>query len=288
MKNRFIALAILVVVLSGCSSMGRASKNGSKDREADVEVPVIADKKEEEETSTEEKEETVAEKEPTKEVEDAPKYADIKRQYIEDYKDVAMEEMRVYKIPASITLAQGILESSSGVGELTKKSNNHFGIKCHKGWNGGRTYHDDDEKGECFRVYDDPRESFKDHSLFLAERSRYQGLFQLKITDYKGWARGLKAAGYATDPKYPNKLIKLIEDYHLYDYDKQVLGKKVPNREEAKTYKGKEPKHHIVTKGDTLYSLSRRYDLTVKEIMSINGLDDVGISIGQKLYLERD
>ena len=143
--------------------------------------------------------------------------------YIEQYKDIAMREMQEYKIPASITLAQGLLESGNGKSELAKKSNNHFGIKCHKEWTGERTYHDDDEKGECFRVYDDPELSYRDHSKFLAERDRYAFLFELEITDYQGWAKGLKQAGYATLPVYANVLIRLIEDYNLTEYDQLVV-----------------------------------------------------------------
>ena len=144
-------------------------------------------------------------------------------EYIEKYKDVAMREMQEYKIPASITLAQGLLESGNGNSELAKKSNNHFGIKCHKDWKGKRTYHDDDEKGECFRVYKDPEESYRDHSIFLTNGQRYAFLFDLKITDYNGWAKGLKKAGYATLPVYANVLIKLIEDYNLTQYDQMVV-----------------------------------------------------------------
>lgn len=143
--------------------------------------------------------------------------------YIEKYKDVAMREMQEYKIPASITLAQGLLESGNGNSELAKKSNNHFGIKCHKSWTGKRTYHDDDEKGECFRVYDCPEDSYRDHSIFLSQGQRYAFLFDLKITDYKGWAKGLKKAGYATLPVYANVLIKLIDDYNLTQYDQLVV-----------------------------------------------------------------
>ena len=118
-----------------------------------------------------------------------------------------------YGIPASITLAQGILESGAGRSALSKKSNNHFGIKCHKGWTGQRVFHDDDELQECFRKYKDPKYSFRDHSLFLTQRSRYEGLFAYKKNDYKSWAKGLRKAGYATDPKYPQKLINIIETY---------------------------------------------------------------------------
>lgn len=143
--------------------------------------------------------------------------------YIEQYKDIAMREMQDHKIPASITLAQGLLESGNGNSELAKKSNNHFGIKCHKDWTGERTYHDDDEKGECFRVYDCPEDSYRDHSLFLKNKQRYAFLFELEITDYEAWAKGLKQAGYATLPVYANILIRLIEDYNLAQYDQMVV-----------------------------------------------------------------
>ena len=139
--------------------------------------------------------------------------------YIERYAAVAVSEMYRSGIPASITLAQGLLESGYGRSELALKSNNHFGIKCHNNWKGGRVYHDDDAKGECFRKYGTPEESYRDHSDFLRYRERYRFLFDYKITDYKSWAYGLKKAGYATDPKYPLKLINLIETYSLHQYD---------------------------------------------------------------------
>ena len=141
--------------------------------------------------------------------------------YVEKYKDIAVSEMYRSGIPASITLAQGLLESGAGLSQLAVKSNNHFGIKCHNGWQGGRVYHDDDAKGECFRKYDDPEESYRDHSDFLRYRARYRFLFDYPVTDYKAWAFGLKKAGYATDPEYPTKLIKLIEDYELHQYDRR-------------------------------------------------------------------
>lgn len=139
--------------------------------------------------------------------------------YVEKYSALAIEEMYRSGVPASITLAQGLLESRYGLSELATKGNNHFGIKCHNNWQGGKVYHDDDRKGECFRKYDSPEESFRDHSDFLRYRDRYKFLFDLEVNDYKGWAHGLKKAGYATDPAYPAKLIKLIEDYSLYRYD---------------------------------------------------------------------
>ena len=138
--------------------------------------------------------------------------------YIDAWQDEAIRQMKKYGIPASITLAQGILESGNGVSELAQRSNNHFGIKCHSTWTGKRTYHDDDKKGECFRVYDNPSDSYEDHSLFLL-RDRYARLFDLDPTDYEGWAKGLKACGYATDPAYADRLITLIERHELHELD---------------------------------------------------------------------
>ncbi|MCD8265190.1 MAG: glucosaminidase domain-containing protein [Tannerellaceae bacterium] len=139
--------------------------------------------------------------------------------YIKQYSGLAVEHQKKYKIPASITLAQGLLESGAGQSDLAKRFNNHFGIKCHSDWKGGRVYHDDDLRGECFCKYKNVEESYEDHSRFLAERSRYASLFKLNIKDYKGWARGLQKCGYATDKAYANKLIKVIEDSELYRYD---------------------------------------------------------------------
>ena len=136
--------------------------------------------------------------------------------YIEQYRDLAIEQQRKHKVPAAITMAQGLLESGAGQSELAVKANNHFGIKCASDWV-GRTYtHDDETKNECFRQYASPADSYEDHSLFL-KRKRYESLFALPLADYKGWAHGLKACGYATDPKYADKLIRLIEQYHLQD-----------------------------------------------------------------------
>jgi hypothetical protein len=140
--------------------------------------------------------------------------------YINDYKDLAVEEMKLYNIPASITLSQGILESSNGESMLATKANNHFGIKCHSSWQGDRVFHDDDEKGECFRKYNNVEDSYRDHSLFLANSSRYSFLFDIPIQNYKSWAKGLKKAGYATNPKYSKLLINIIKRYNLDQYDK--------------------------------------------------------------------
>ncbi|MEQ6125222.1 glucosaminidase domain-containing protein [Pseudotenacibaculum sp. MALMAid0570] len=214
--------------------------------------------------------------------------------YIRKYAPLAVMEMHEYKIPASITLAQGILESGNGRSQLASKSNNHFGIKCHTGWKGGRVYHDDDEKGECFRKYKYVESSYKDHSKFLSSRKRYAGLFKLRRTDYKGWARGLKKAGYATDRKYPKKLIKIIEDYKLYEFDKFSKkdlrrGKRVV-KEDKKPEKKKKVKNSVkyyeVKKGDTLYSISKKFGTTVEVLKKLNKLKSNNLSIGQQLVVK--
>lgn len=206
-------------------------------------------------------------------------YTETVEDYIRVYSPIAMRQMREYGIPASITLSQGILESGAGKGELVRKANNHFGIKCHKGWTGMRAYHDDDAKGECFRKYEYPELSYRDHSLFLTTRSRYAFLFDLRKDDYKAWARGLRKAGYATDRRYPEKLISLIERYRLYEYDDQAMGNKSRKRDHRSN------KQYVVSKGDTLYSISRRYDMSVEELKRKNDLRDNTIHVGQILYL---
>ncbi|RPG36599.1 MAG: LysM peptidoglycan-binding domain-containing protein [Muricauda sp. TMED12] len=204
--------------------------------------------------------------------------------YIETFAEIAQYEMRAYGIPASITLAQGILESGSGRGELTLKTNNHFGIKCHTGWQGEFDFHDDDAKGECFRKYNHPMYSFRDHSIFLSTRSRYAFLFNYKRDDYKKWAHGLRQAGYATDRKYPQKLISIIESYDLHKYDEAVVENGLSTVREPKQY---EVFTHEVRKGDTLYGISKRYDISVDELRRLNNLNDNIISIGQLLNIRR-
>ena len=157
-------------------------------------------------------------------------------EYIEKYKEVAIKKMKEYHIPASITLAQGVLESGSGNSRLARKANNHFGIKCHNDWHGKKFYMDDDEKHECFRKYPKAADSYRDHSKFLTQRGRYSFLFEYDITDYKKWAYGLKKAGYATNPRYPQLLIKIIEKYHLDQYDKEALGKQKKRKKKIKTH----------------------------------------------------
>ncbi|NAS31554.1 LysM peptidoglycan-binding domain-containing protein [Flavobacteriaceae bacterium R38] len=266
MMYRFLYLLITVLFLVGCGAKKRALRKTKKAEE-------VVTKKEK--------------KSPAKE-EFVVFNITSTEHYIETFKDVAKKNMIEYGIPASITLAQGILESGSGRGTLTRKTNNHFGIKCHRGWEGDRDYYDDDEKGECFRKYNHPMFSYRDHSLFLTSRSRYDFLFDLKKSNYKGWARGLKKAGYATDRKYPTKLISIIERYKLYQYDKEVLKDKWKPIKEIETpvVSSQTKKIHTVIKGDTLYSISRRYGLTVEKLMSINNLDNINISIGQKLIIK--
>ena len=177
--------------------------------------------------------------------------------YIKTYSALAIEQQKKYKIPASITLAQGLLESGAGQSDLARRSNNHFGIKCHSDWRGGRVYHDDDLRGECFRKYKRVEDSYEDHSKFL-KRSRYDRLFQLKITDYKGWARGLQKCGYATDRAYANKLIKVIEDYELYRYDTGKVHKLT--RQEKKKLKYPTVKYTIYRTYGLLYVYAKEND----------------------------
>jgi len=192
--------------------------------------------------------------------------------YINYYSSIAMDEMIQFGIPASITLAQGILESGAGRGTLAVQANNHFGIKCHD-WTGKKIFHDDDKKQECFRKYDNPEYSYRDHSIFLSNRGRYSFLFDLKKDDYKKWARGLKKAGYATDPKYSQKLIDLIERYELYKYDNKVLKKK------NKLYK--------VKKGDTVYSISKKFNMPIDLIIKMNNIKDYELSVGETIIIKK-
>lgn len=223
--------------------------------------------------------------------------------YVEQYSKWAVAEMKRTGIPASITLAQGILESGSGKSTLAVEANNHFGIKCHTGWEGKKTYMDDDAKGECFRHYDSAYESYIDHSNFLRGRDRYASLFQLETTDYKGWAHGLKKAGYATDPNYPNKLIKYIEDYQLHRYDFHVDADDVETNDDfgktaATGYKRTddfviklEQSHTVqynngvgyieVGESDTFESISKEFGMRAWEIYKYN---DIASSDNIKKY----
>lgn len=203
--------------------------------------------------------------------------------YIDQYKDLAIEEMMKYGIPASITLAQGVFESGAGRSQLATRGNNHFGIKCHN-WTGDTMKQDDDARGECFRVYRNARESYNDHSRFLANNSRYRRLFSLKRTDYKGWAQGLKECGYATNPQYASKLIQLIELYNLYEYDyATTYDKFMAKRTEDKPVSVKVGLHPIYKYNDNYYIYARSGD-TFKSIGKEIGIS--GHSIAK--YNERE
>lgn len=197
--------------------------------------------------------------------------------YIKKYCNIAMREMNDYGIPASITLAQGILESAAGTSRLAVQANNHFGIKCHNDWSGEKIYHDDDKNNECFRKYDRAEESFIDHSQFLKDRSRYSFLFELDKTDYKAWAKGLKQAGYATDPNYPKRLIELIERYDLHKYDKQSYTSKEENvatpvkQQVTKNESGL--KHIYVQNGESYYTIAKKYNILFGLIYKYNDVD---------------
>jgi flagellum-specific peptidoglycan hydrolase FlgJ len=214
-------------------------------------------------------------------------YTEVVQSYVNDFKDIAMSNMRTYGIPASIILAQGILESGAGRGRLATEANNHFGIKCHKDWTGESVRHDDDSEQECFRKYGNPDESYRDHAIFLTGRQRYASLFQLEKNDYEAWARGLKNAGYATDPKYPEKLISYIERYELAQYDAAVLGKNyIPKQQPNESIAFSDNDYYEVQKGDTLYSISKRFGLSVEELKAKNNLADNAIAVGQKIKIK--
>ena len=210
-------------------------------------------------------------------------------EYIKKYRDIAVEEMERYHIPASITLAQGLLESGAGQGTLARKSNNHFGIKCGGDWRGKSVKHDDDARDECFRVYKNAADSYRDHSKFLAGRPRYASLFKLDMTDYKGWAHGLKKAGYATNPRYAYQLIDIIERYDLYKYDKKgglKWMKENPNPHQP--YLANGLVYVIGRSGDTWKSLSKEFDISKRKLRKYNDLyKDYVIQDGDILYLEK-
>ncbi len=235
-----------------------------------------------------------------------------RQEYIEKYKEIAINKMIEYKIPASITLAQGILESGNGNSKLARRAKNHFGIKCHSDWSGRTFYHDDDERGECFRRYKNPEASFRDHSLFLTTRDRYAHLFKYKINDYKKWAHGLKKAGYATNPKYPNLLIKIIEENKLFIYDDEALARIDPDHPNRKSgekyylvsaedftvietggdnrniYKNNKKKFIIARKDDTFESIADEFNMYTWQIFKYNDLERSDrIREGQMLYLQR-
>ena len=220
-------------------------------------------------------------------------------EYVSTWKSVAIGQMIQYKIPASITMAQGILESGNGNSTLAQQANNHFGIKCHN-WTGEKIYIDDDQKGECFRSYSTANESFEDHSKFLAERSRYSSLFSLKTNDYKGWAQGLKDAGYATNPKYPQLLIDLIERLKLNEFDEVGNETVIPTallaNSNAKVIEGQHTvvlhknkiKYIVAKKGDTFYRISKEFSIGLWQLYKYNdfGVKKDVLEEGDIIYLQ--
>ncbi len=217
-------------------------------------------------------------------------------QYIENFQDEAVKEMLVYNIPASITLAQGMLESGNGNSDLAVYANNHFGIKCHNEWNGLTFTKDDDAKDECFRKYESVLDSYTDHSEFLKSRGRYAKLFELKISDYKGWAKGLKETGYATDARYTERLLELIETYKLYKYDvvdelpsiKTMPPKLVIEKMQAhEIYSFHITKYIIIKPNDSFETIANETNKTTKELCKYNDLSSNDkLTVGQKLYIQ--
>lgn len=244
--------------------------------------------------------------------------SEVRKQYIERYNKLAISEMKRSGVPASITLAQGILESDNGTGRLAKKANNHFGIKCHDSWKGRKIYHDDDRRKECFRKYDNAAESYRDHSDFLRNSNRYASLFNLDRENYKGWARGLKKAGYATNKQYDKLLIKIIEENRLYQYDNlkrakrnakdknprkkdELLTKPTSDNNEKKLELGVEDINNsgrriskrnridffIVSEGDTYKSLEKEFGMMHWELFKYNDLpEDFRLKAGMIMYLQ--
>lgn len=216
---------------------------------------------------------------------------ELREAYIEKYKNIAIREMQMYGIPASITLAQGILESGDGTSDLAREGNNHFGIKCHSDWNGRRMYKDDDEDDECFRVYDHAEASFRDHSLFLKERSRYERLFRLDPYDYEAWAEGLKDCGYATNRRYPELLIGIIEDYELYKYDKMEYtpdGDVIASSGHVVLVHESGLEYVVAKANDDWNRLSLEVDVTLDRLLDYNDLKwDTKLEEGMIIYLER-
>lgn len=271
--NKFLLPALCLFILTSCSKKTLAPKTASKPKQNPTQVIT----------------ENVLVK----------KYAAT--EYIDRFKGISIAEMNQYGIPASITLAQGLLESGNGNGTLARVANNHFGIKCNTDWKGKTILQDDDAKGECFRVYNTPEESFRDHSEFL-KRKRYSSLFELDKDDYKGWAYGLKQAGYATNPKYAELLISLIERYQLDQYDRKEgkiekikredkvlaeITQEIPQETQKEAAKAPVAmKIYEVKPGDTLYSLSKRFGLTVDELKILNNIQSE-LKTGQLLLVSK-
>ena len=218
--------------------------------------------------------------------------------YITRYSPIAVDHMREYRIPASITLAQGLLESGAGMSDLAIRSNNHFGIKCHRGWTGPKVFAPDDGPNDCFRKYRSVEDSYRDHSEFLSNGARYRSLFDLQITDYKGWARGLQTTGYATDRAYANKLIKLIEDYELYRFDDKNYRKNDSKSQSSELAEHPEWKHQpykthglvyvIAIEGDTFESIAKEFGFKTKDLLKYNEVpENFPLSEGDIVYFEK-
>lgn len=224
-------------------------------------------------------------------------YKMSRKEYIEKYKDDAIKEMLMHGVPASITLAQGMLESGNGNSALSVYANNHFGIKCHTEWKGATYIMDDDAHNECFRKYPTVLDSYSDHSDFLRTRKRYAFLFELKITDYKGWARGLKEAGYATDPKYAERLIEIIEQNNLNQYDqvdelpnikpREHKEKMAESKSTRKVLEFNRTKYIIVREGDSFFKISTDCNIELWQLYKYNDMrkDEKPVP-GQKMYLQ--
>lgn len=220
----------------------------------------------------------------------------VYQQYIDLYSDMAIDQMRRYKIPASITMAQAILESGAGRSYLATKANNHFGIKVSSGWNGGYVTRDDDRKNERFRKYKNVEDSYEDHSKFLL-KDRYKRLFDLDPLDYKGWARGLKACGYATLPTYANRLIDIIETYELHELDEDRHGLKRKKKKKEIEYVA--PQKHIVMlvngkqcvvarQGDTWESIAKELKVSKRKLLKYNEMmEDYSLPAGMNVFLEK-
>ena len=219
-------------------------------------------------------------------------------EYILKYKEPAIHEMYEHGIPASITLAQGMLESGNGNSALAVYANNHFGIKCHSDWKGATYFADDDKENECFRKYEDAAGSYNDHSDFLVTKSRYASLFELARNDYKGWAKGLKEAGYATNPKYASLLIELIEKYELYRFDKvETISSRnsfsnknnsIPKIEIRQAMRFNRSKFVVSKKGDSFFKIALEFELDLDEILRYNDLEkNENLNPGTKIFIER-
>jgi len=283
-KSLLLLLPCMILMMGSCGILKKQRSS------PEVQTPVTAPKTKEAESA----------KARENQIPEIKNYTAIS--YIERFKQIAIREMNNSGIPASITLAQGILESGNGNSQLALEGNNHFGIKCTPEWKGKRMLKDDDQKDDCFRVYSSPEESFKDHTEFL-KRKRYAPLFELDKNDYRGWATGLKDAGYATNPRYADLLISLIERYNLNRFDRmetetekiiredRVLTEIAKNIPQEKKEEVPRPrvimKIHEVKSGDTLASISKQFGLSMDEVKQLNGLEDTNLKPGQLLVVSK-